>query len=76
MNSDFSGLLRQDIMQMNRDRIPQCSICEYRYACAPCLPDALSADPAEKPYFCTYDAASGIWNDPAAQIAAILGGST
>ena len=71
----LSRLLRQDIMQMNRDSIPQCSICEYRYACAPCLPDSLSDNPAKKPYFCTYDAASGIWKDPAAQIAAVLGGN-
>ena len=68
--------LRQDILHWNRDSIPECRICEYRYACAPCLPDSVSDDPAAKPYFCTYDAANGIWNDPAAQIAAILGGTT
>ena len=72
----LSWLLRQEILQWNRDCIPACRICEYRYACAPCLPDAVSDDPAAKPYFCTYDAANGIWNDPAAQIAAILGGTT
>ncbi len=71
----LSKLLRQDIMHRNRDSIPACRICEYRYACAPCLPDAVSDDPSAKPYFCTYDAAAGIWNDPAAQIAAILGGN-
>ena len=75
-NAPLSGLLRQEILQWNRDRIPSCSICEYRYACAPCLPDACTDDPAAKPYFCTYDAEKGIWNDPAAQIAAILGGTT
>lgn len=75
-NAPLSGLLRQEILQWNRDRIPACSICEYRYACAPCLPDACADDPAAKPYFCTYDAEKGIWNDPAAQIAAILGGTT
>lgn len=72
----LAAMLDPAILRFNRDRIPACSICEYRYACAPCLPDALSNDPAEKPYFCTYDAANGIWNDPAAQIAAILGGNT
>ena len=72
----LDAVLSPEILHWNRDRIPACSICEYRYACAPCLPDACSDDPAEKPYFCTYDAASGIWNDPAAQIAAILGGNT
>lgn len=72
----LAAMLDQAILRFSRDRIPACSICEYRYACAPCLPDALSDDPAEKPYFCTYDAANGIWNDPAAQIAAILGGNT
>lgn len=72
----LDAVLSPEILHWNRDSIPACSICEYRYACAPCLPDACSDDPAEKPYFCTYDAASGIWNDPAAQIAAILGGNT
>ena len=72
----LSHLLRQDILCRNRDSIPACRICEYRYACAPCLPDALSADPADKPYYCTYDAASGIWIEPAAQLAAVFGGNT
>ena len=67
----LTELLDPEICNMNRDKIPACKCCEFRYACPACLPDSLQSDPLTKPYFCTYDPQTGEWAD-AAQFAAEL----
>lgn len=53
----------EDIKEFNKDKINECSMCEYRYACFDCRPNSLSGDLFEKPWYCTYNPQSGTWND-------------
>jgi len=59
-----SGItLNNSIRYFNKDKINGCCQCEYRYACYDCRPNSLSGDILEKPWYCTYEPASGEWLD-------------
>lgn len=56
--------IKDSIRSLNKDCIRSCCGCEYRYACFDCRPNSLVEDVAEKPWYCTYDPASGTWEEP------------
>ena len=55
--------LKEEIMKLGKDHIDICCNCEYRYACFDCRPDAVSSDIYAKPWNCTYNPLSGIWEE-------------
>lgn len=55
--------LNEEIRKFNKDKIEECSVCEFRYACFDCRADSLSGDFYEKPWYCTYVPAQGEWID-------------
>lgn len=46
-----------------KDKINECSECEYRYACFDCRPNSLSNNILEKPWYCTYSPLNGEWEN-------------
>lgn len=59
--NDFQ--LNNDIRKFTKDKIEECSECEYRYACFDCRPNSLSRKISEKPWYCTYNPLTGNWED-------------
>lgn len=55
--------LNYDIRKFSKDKIKECSACEYRYACFDCRPNSLSKDLNEKPWYCTYNPLTGNWEN-------------
>ncbi len=55
--------LNNDIRKFTKDKIKECSECEYRYACFDCRPNSLSKELSEKPWYCTYNPLTGNWED-------------
>jgi radical SAM protein with 4Fe4S-binding SPASM domain len=48
----------------NKNEIPECSVCEFKYACMDCPPKTCyyTSTYYSKPYGCMYDPYTGIWN--------------
>lgn len=63
-NTTLEALLHDNIATITKDKIQGCKECEYRYACYDCRCDANGAPFDAKPWYCTYDQASGIWVPP------------
>lgn len=63
INENKEIVLDDSIRNLSKDRIKECSCCEYRYACFDCRPNSLSEDLWEKPWYCTYDPMVGEWKD-------------
>lgn len=62
--SDGSKItLCDEIRNLNKDKLKECCNCEYRYACHDCRPNSISGDIYEKPWYCTYNPATGEWQD-------------
>ena len=55
--------LDRTILDLGKDQIEECKQCEYRYACFDCRPNSLSGNLLEKPWYCTYNPATGEWTD-------------
>lgn len=55
--------LDREILNLNKDKIEHCKICEYRYSCFDCRPDSLSRNIYEKPWYCTYIPELGEWSN-------------
>ena len=55
--------LNNNIRKFTKDRIKECSECEYRYACFDCRPNSLSKEFNEKPWYCTYEPLTGNWEN-------------
>ena len=55
--------LMDSIRNLNKNRIEECRLCEYRYACFDCRPNSLSENVLEKPWYCTYSPRLGEWED-------------
>lgn len=51
------------IRYLTKDSVGGCAKCEYRYACFDCRPDSLSDNIYEKPWYCTYNAEQGEWEN-------------
>lgn len=54
-------ILDDKILFFNKNKVDECSECEFRYACHDCRPDSLNDNVYDKPYNCTYDVKNGIW---------------
>lgn len=61
IKEDSGITVDNSIRYFNKDRVSECSKCEYRYACFDCRPNSLSGDLYEKPWYCTYNPLSGEW---------------
>lgn len=59
----LSEILKSEILHFNKDHVTGCKDCEYKYACFDCRPNAISSNIYEKPWNCTYDPYSGIWEN-------------
>ncbi len=55
--------LDENIRLLNKDKVDECCLCEFRYACFDCRPNSLSGNLLEKPWYCTYDPLSGEWEN-------------
>ena len=55
--------LNDNIRKFTKDKIKECSECEYRYACFDCRPNSLSKELTEKPWYCTYQPLTGMWEN-------------
>lgn len=55
--------LNDNIRKITKDKIKECSECEYRYACFDCRPNSLNKEITEKPWYCTYNPIVGEWID-------------
>lgn len=62
-NTSLENVLNSEILSFNKDKIKECSECEFRYACYDCRPDSLTEDIQEKPYYCTYNVWNGFWKN-------------
>lgn len=63
IGDDGKIILDDSIRNFNKDKINECCICEYRYACFDCRPNSLSGELLEKPWYCTYRPLSGKWEE-------------
>lgn len=55
--------LDDKIRYLTKDSIEECKMCEYRYACFDCRPNALTNNIYEKPWYCTYHPKLGEWEN-------------
>lgn len=70
--NELNHILDQQILSMDKNKIEVCKDCEYRYACFDCRPNTMSKNVLSKPWYCTYNPYTGIWNDPDIQIKEIF----
>ncbi|MVX64211.1 radical SAM protein [Clostridium chromiireducens] len=56
-------ILDDNIRYFTKDKVNECSECEYRYACFDCRPNSLSENIYEKPWYCTYNPRLAEWED-------------
>ncbi len=59
----LQDIIKEEIRELNKDKVQGCKHCEYRYACFDCRPDAITHNTNEKPWYCTYDPYLGQWCD-------------
>ncbi len=61
---ELDALINDDIRSLTKDFIDGCNQCEYRYFCYDCRPDSMGAEKYAKPWYCSYEPATGEWTDP------------
>ena len=52
------------IINFSKEKVKECRDCEFRHICKDCRPDSMGRGVYDKPWYCTYDVASGKWSDP------------
>lgn len=62
-HNSLKSILKDEIINLNKDHIQECRECEYRYACSDCRPDSFSDDVHCKPWYCTYNPRQGKWEN-------------
>lgn len=60
----LQNIIKDKILQFNKDNIEVCNKCEFRYCCHDCRPDSLDGNIDAKPWMCTYNPAEGEWENP------------
>ena len=68
----LADIINPEITSMNKDMIPSCSECEFRYCCHDCRPDSNGMELNAKPWYCTYDPESGKWINEEAILERVL----
>ena len=63
-NNSLDNILKlnQNICSLNKDRINECNMCEFRYACFDCRSNRLENNFFCKPWYCKYSPEKGEWN--------------
>lgn len=62
-NNSLKEIINFKITNFNKENIKVCKNCEFRYCCFDCRPDSLTKNIDEKPWYCTYNPVSGIWEN-------------
>ena len=60
----LTEMMHDEFRLSNKDSIEGCRECEYRYACFSCRPDANGKGLYEKPWYCSYNPETGVWQEP------------
>lgn len=60
-DGSISKILKDEILLFSKDKVESCKDCELRYCCYDCRPDSNSAKINEKPWYCTYNPFTGMW---------------
>lgn len=55
-------MIKDDIINLSKNKVNGCRDCEYRYLCLDCRPDSLNGDLYEKPWYCAYNPDKGTWD--------------
>lgn len=63
-NHSLSEIIDKKLINYSKANVRECKDCEFRHICKDCRPDSLSMIPDDKPWYCTYDVANGVWMDP------------
>ena len=63
LGSHLPDIINEDILSLNKDRIHECSECEFRYCCHDCRPDSGGRNLHAKAWYCTYLPLLGQWQD-------------
>lgn len=62
-NHALTEVLNKSLVNYSKDNVSECKDCEFRHLCKDCRPDSLSMKVNDKPWYCTYDVANGVWVD-------------
>lgn len=62
-NKALTEILDRSIINYSKDNVKECKDCEFRHLCKDCRPDSISMIVDDKPWYCTYDVANGVWKD-------------
>lgn len=62
-NTELSTMMKNEILNFNKDVISECRECEFRYCCFDCRPDSNGKNIYDKPWHCTYLPLKGKWHD-------------
>lgn len=71
-NKALTEILDRSIINYSKDNVKECQNCEFRHLCKDCRPDSISMIVDDKPWYCTYDVANGVWKDKDAFIDDLL----
>ena len=59
----LKDIINPEITGISKDRIQECSECEFRYCCHDCRPDSNGRGLTANNWYCTYDPLCGKWED-------------
>jgi radical SAM protein with 4Fe4S-binding SPASM domain len=71
-NKALSEILDHTLINYSKENVKECRGCEFRHLCKDCRPDSISMKIDDKPWYCTYDVANGVWMDKDAFIDNLL----
>ena len=60
-NAHLKDILKNNILNFNKDNVDGCACCEYRYLCMDCRPDTLDNNVNSQPWYCSYVPQEGKW---------------
>lgn len=59
----LTEVIDNSIINFSKEKVKECRDCEFRHICKDCRPDSMGRGVYDKPWYCTYDVASGKWSD-------------
>lgn len=60
-NKALTEILDRSLINYSKENVKECRKCEFRHLCKDCRPDSISMKIDDKPWYCTYDVANGVW---------------